>query len=405
MAGSMAAAFLICLAIAASDGTDAHALVARLGSTRFSEREAAMKVLEELGKEAVPALLAARHSSDPEVRTRVESLLGRLEWNTAFSARERTLDLDNRPLREVADAVAAGTGTRLALPKGENQARPVTLRARERVGFWRALDQVCAAGAVQVAYTSELPHEPDRLLLAPGKSDAPPLTSDHGPFRLVLLGVNRSRGFLGADLLLLAEGRIRLSPGEIELHEAIDDRGQSLLAGAHVARLLPSHCGFGYEPSSVLPAFLYLPLPHAPGKTIRLRGSVVLPVAGRRSAPAATWPIAAAAGKRTRSGPVQIEVEDCAARDDRHAAVRLALTFPASGGNLDVDPSQWEVVDAVGRAYVRSSGVLVRSGPQGTIELQFTAPESAGAPCELRYYDLIRTRMELPFAFGGISIP
>jgi hypothetical protein len=61
----------------------AAALVARLGSDSFREREAAQDALARMGGGARPALEGARGSPDPEVRRRAAELL---------AARPRTLD-------------------------------------------------------------------------------------------------------------------------------------------------------------------------------------------------------------------------------------------------------------------------------------------------------------------------
>jgi PDZ domain len=60
-------------------------LIKQLGSTRFEQREAAMKKLMKIG-EALPALRQAAQSSDAEVRTRARQILE--AWRDKLAARE-----------------------------------------------------------------------------------------------------------------------------------------------------------------------------------------------------------------------------------------------------------------------------------------------------------------------------
>jgi hypothetical protein len=80
-------------------------LVARLGSPRFAEREAAAESLKRLGDAALPALREARSARDPEIRIRATKLREEIEADTLLKhagplrvellriRRERDLDL------------------------------------------------------------------------------------------------------------------------------------------------------------------------------------------------------------------------------------------------------------------------------------------------------------------------
>ena len=54
-------------------------LVARLGSSRFAEREAAAVSLRRLGDSALPALRQARSAADPEIRIRAAKVREEIE--------------------------------------------------------------------------------------------------------------------------------------------------------------------------------------------------------------------------------------------------------------------------------------------------------------------------------------
>jgi hypothetical protein len=57
---------------------DAAALVEKLESARYAEREAT-KSLESLGSKALPALRAALKAEDAEVRTRARAMINKID--------------------------------------------------------------------------------------------------------------------------------------------------------------------------------------------------------------------------------------------------------------------------------------------------------------------------------------
>jgi hypothetical protein len=345
------------------------------------------------------------------VRTRVTRLLKRLDLQAAFGPTMLALDYDNEPLARLAQDLVGRAGARCMLQRSVAPAlaqRPITLRASQPLDFWKALDRVCEVGGLHLDYASrQIPDEPDLFVLGPGHE--PPLhqASDYGPFRVVLLNLKRQGGFLGADLLLLAEWRVRLSAGEVTLLEAVDERGQSLLSNASVGRVMPTHCGFGYEPVGAVPACLFLELPAQPGKTIQLlRGTIDVAAAARRNSPSMVSAIGVAEAQRVESGAVGITIKSAKVSVGRRARLNLELSFPASGaGNLDVDPSQWEIADAAGRPLHRTDCTVSREGPKGVISLDFSSPIGVGPPAQVRYYDLVKTRLEAPFTFRDLPVP
>src|SRR5207249_3390097 len=85
-----------CLLLAAGMAWTAHAgseasgegidqLIAKLGSSKYAEREAAMRALDQHGAAALPDLEAATRHADPEVRHRATLLLRRIEHRLALA--------------------------------------------------------------------------------------------------------------------------------------------------------------------------------------------------------------------------------------------------------------------------------------------------------------------------------
>ena len=101
------------IALQAVDDRGPAALVTRLGAPKYVDRETAGEELVKLGRAAVPALLKACQSSDPEVRLRAEIVIARIEAGELLAATRIRLDLRDRPLTEAAAEIAKASGTRL----------------------------------------------------------------------------------------------------------------------------------------------------------------------------------------------------------------------------------------------------------------------------------------------------
>jgi hypothetical protein len=76
------------------EAADIARLVEQLGSPRFEEREAASRALERIGEPALPALRAAVHSRDAEVRRRAARLV-----ETVIEAASRRIEAQARVAR------------------------------------------------------------------------------------------------------------------------------------------------------------------------------------------------------------------------------------------------------------------------------------------------------------------
>jgi hypothetical protein len=200
------------------------ALVARLGSPRFAEREAAAESLRRLGRVALPALRKAQSGQDLEIRLRASQLRGEIEANTLLEPTMVRLDFHDRPLSEVVEAIGRRAGVSLASGDAPSmrhkpQDRPswpdrrITLEAPGPLPFWEAIDRLCRAGGFR-----HIPQHPfgldepfDRLILAPGEASPP--KSDAGPFRVELLRIRRERDLdLAPGLSASGRGAMILGP-------------------------------------------------------------------------------------------------------------------------------------------------------------------------------------------------
>jgi hypothetical protein len=180
-------------------------LVARLGSPRFAEREAAAESLRRLGRLAVPALRQARSERDLEIRLRAAKLRDEIEAAMLLEPTMVRLDFHDRPLSEVVEQIGRRAGVSLAMgdePSTHRSGRDrpswpgrrIMLEAPEPVPFWEAIDRLCRAGGLRRLYPEpyDQPGEPfNRLTLVPGAASPP--HSGAGPFRIELLRISRER--------------------------------------------------------------------------------------------------------------------------------------------------------------------------------------------------------------------
>ena len=375
------------------DGPGPADLVPRLGAPRYADREAAGEALAKIGRAALPALLRAGESRDPEVRRRAEALVARIEAGEVLKATPVRLDVRDRPLSEAALAIGRESGMRLS--PGEAKAgvepswpeRRVTLEAAGPVPFWETVDRLCEAGGLQRQYPPAgngfFPFKPPfELTLVPGKARPP--ASDTGALRVELLRVRHDRerdygntesefspfrpstthkpdpetgatvgSSYRAELLVSAEPRLRIfGVGNIEGAEAVDERGRSLLKtptaeemqkelallqmNPHIdPRLHPAlRYGTGSRTSMrSCPVSVPLTYPTPPARRIvRLRGVIPVVVVARRPDPLVV-DLRGASGKEFSSGSTRITVHEIKAESGREPTVDLTLeTAPEGAG-------------------------------------------------------------------------
>ena len=178
--------------------SDPAALIRQLGSARYATREAAAQNLQQLGRPALAALRAARHSRDPEIRVRAGVLAQKIESGLLTQASRIRLDFDNRSLADVVKSLSEQAGFKIELypanPARWRQ-RKIQLREAEPLEFWKAIDRVCDVGNLQ--YNAAMhghgsPGEPSLSLTESVSRTLTPV-SDNGPFRVSLVGIDYQR--------------------------------------------------------------------------------------------------------------------------------------------------------------------------------------------------------------------
>jgi hypothetical protein len=375
------------IALHGVDDPNPAELVTQLGAHKYADRETAGEALVKIGSRAVPVLMKACQSKDPEVRLRAEALVARIEAGEALEATRVKLDIRDRPLSEAVLVIAEASG--MSLSPGVSAGSPgldptwpqrrVTLETSEPVPFWDVIDRLCQAGNLQREYppagNNFFPFKsPFDLTLVPGKTRAP--TSDTGALRVELLfirherernyGNNQSRSWpfpettaqkrdtdtgaterssYAAHVLVSAEPRLRIfGVGAVEKCEVVDDQRRSLLwtptaeveeqqlsmwrMNPHLdPRLNPS---LRYSPDLrtsmrtwSVPVLLSYPSPPA-RRIALLRGVIPVVVLARRPNPLVVE-LKGASGKEFSAGSTKIAVHKIDAESGREPTVDFTL--------------------------------------------------------------------------------
>ncbi len=367
-------------------------MVARLGANRYSDREAASKVLEGLGRPALPVLRAARESRDPEIRTRASGLVHRIEDALLTQATRVRLDFQRAPLTDVVRSIGRQAGFQVVLYPDNLRnwkAQRVTLRQSGTVPFWKAVDLLCESAGLQAF--PELngvdgPREPTFALTDATARPASP-SFDQGPFRVYLQGIryesdvrfgasgmpmrvvpmpNRpvvpmpgpgpiakpgpaARKHLTpvtneqftARFLVAAEPRLFIGQaGSLRITEAVDNRGHSLVP--------PDDAGaskrFGFFSTMngpVVQLQAHLRYPAEPGESIRrLRGVVPLTISSRGPDPLVVPLDAPSLGRRFTNPDVEITLIAVRTTSNTVPQTQIELAIRPNHRPGAVDPAE-----------------------------------------------------------------
>ena len=137
-------------------------------------------------------------SRDMEIRTRAMALLRKIEGSLLTQPTLVTLDLDDAPIAKVVQALSERSGMKITLfPQNLPRWKldRVSLRETEPLPFWKAIDRFCATTGLQ--YDLEVRGfstrgEPTLTFADRGSRVVYPV-SDHGPFRVNLIGLEYQR--------------------------------------------------------------------------------------------------------------------------------------------------------------------------------------------------------------------
>jgi hypothetical protein len=169
-------------------------LVARLGSSKFKEREAAAAALDRCGAAALPALQAAVRHPDPEVSYRAQVLVQRIEQRleTAQLLGGKKLRLTYKDVA-ILDAVSdfsakAGVAIEVEGDRLGLRDRTISVDTGD-VPFWEAFDLFCRQAGLRERPAPMIPagpgnpHGKPRIVINEGYNSPPPVKQ---PARIAL---------------------------------------------------------------------------------------------------------------------------------------------------------------------------------------------------------------------------
>ena len=465
MSAATSFALLVSLLSCAVDdaGANIDEWIARLGSNRYSQREAAAKQLEELGRGALPALRkAAAESPDPEIQVRAAVLQDRIEEALTIQPSMVRLNFGGVPLRDAIEAFGKQAEVKFSLSNANDPrwSKPVVFAESDPLPFWSALDRLCELGEMRLNLLGSPSLNRQATVMTLTKANGPPpkgivgAVSRQGPFSAVLTNLNYTRNVtlangnepivrpsaytqFTASMQVYAEPRLMISSGGPPIiKEAIDDLGNALTLPVDDSRGTPRH--FVSSMPSIynrtLAASFSLIHPEQAGETIRrIAGTLPLTVAAFRS-PALTAPLANAASKTFSNEIGSITVNGIDAPNAGNPAMTIELTIrPSESETASTPPSdlygagaaliqtQLEILDAKDnelRWHVRNI-----NGPKANGEISVSVyistgmninpfqlgpdgnPIPLGPPDKIRYRALRQTAAELVFEFRDVPMP
>ncbi len=441
---------------AVSLAAETDALIAKLGSPRFAEREAASSALSKLGDRAIPLLRDSLQDQDPEVKSRAEFLIDSIERDMLTKAPRIVLDDQTKTLGAVVEAIAQSQGMRVRLEEGAaSTQRPFRANSKEVMTFWPLMDRLSlnpvwegdAFGGASTAGRSG----GVRLVRQEGR--ALPRV-DQGPFRITSLpalwthdalpvdprliqpGIGRFRRLdrepdLVIPLKILAEPRLGLRvAGPIRILEAIDVHGRVVPASDLSSPEVVLTTGIRDRASSTAAANIRLHPQNEVGKSLkRLKGVIPMEVEARKLEPTVISLSSIAREPRAiPCGGTNILVHSVRPTADGTGGFLFEVSFRQESLKIlgrvgrmpqrrlqellpDSDPiwQNLEVVDASGQPFTivgqESVGPLAADGEVRKLITLRSKNAGASPPNEVRFYGQIRTNLDLAFDFRDLPLP
>jgi len=492
---------LILLGQTSGSQLDPAALVEKMGSASYAEREAA-KALESLGIKALPALRSALKSKDAEVRLRARTMINKIEGDLLVQETLVRLDFKDATLDEIFKTLSKQAGFTVSLtsvgPMNFGMAKErISLQDSKPVPFWKAIDRVFEAahlgyqvqqGFQQRMMLGQTGPQPDLVLVPQADLPSQP-KSDHGPFRVsvttlsyhsqvsfqasgrmnaqlraaanrdlarrsikgVLLPAEKSRPGaktprseidgekaeagpartvqFSVHLQILPEPRMTLSQaGPVQLLEAVDDLGNSLLPTSNGVAMPVGNLGFPTQGILAVNSTVQLHRPEAPGGLVKkLRGTVEVSVSARQTDPLVI-PLEGAAGKTFQNDALHVVVNAIDFDQPlRQNFIELTIEeidqlFPQQTGNVGGpgarnmmlamsvasrsgggDPqSPIQLINAQGQSVFHQSMFDANSG---RLKLIVHRMPQVGEIKEIRISNIVRAKTKISFEFQDLPMP
>jgi hypothetical protein len=411
-------------------------VLSRLNDDSVEVRDGALRDLVGLGPAALPLLQARLESLEGEARGRVQEACRRIETAAALAKvlpplRKVTLDLKERPVKEVLDEIARQSG--LAIDPSTYTVDGTTSLALQDATPLQALDALCRASKAMHYQIQESddegfglrrgkrggPPPGARIVLQPGGwTDFPSAYVRHYRVQVQQVSLNKVNGFDGVQ----RTGHVSLDlkwPPEVKpdrilrfrISELKDDQGRSLLEKedgddqAFFRDRIRRGWGIGAQHS------LQFKYPEAGAKAIGLlRGEVVVEYPKEVRTVAFEKP-AESKGKTLELDGLKLVLKDYRSDGKGHTAV-LEMTGRLKSAGAEQDrhgyPFSWEDVEAIGESGERLSpaGMSGSGGNnQYTWTLNYRGSKTEAAQSIRITCVLTRHSDEMKFELKNIPFP
>lgn len=166
-------------------GVSIELLIKQLGDKNYRVRQAAGKLLEERGEEALPFLRKSSDTADEEVRRKIEVLTQKIERSVLLTPKRVTMAMTDRSIEDVIKELARLTGYKLQYQGGQQRKLSIEF---QNVTFWHALERICNDCRLSPGFD-----EQQGLVYLYQQDTLSPYTFHAGSFRFVATNFNYNR--------------------------------------------------------------------------------------------------------------------------------------------------------------------------------------------------------------------
>ena len=407
-------------------------LIEQLGDADYRVRDEASRALKEAGLKALPALRQAVNHPDAEVRLRVHDLLPALETAVLLTPKRFTATFEQKPLKEVIDALSKQTGYTVEF----NTPDPNRLYTFRFAGasFWDAVDEICRAAGL----APQTNYGDDHVRLYPTDADCPFIVRD-GAFRFTALNFQQYRNVdfavpksgggprrsenLTLSFTIAVEPRMALlGVGEAHLEAAYDEDKHSLLPPAADPNAPPGMRGGGRWTSGRygqgnrmynMQTQVNLQRPSEKSSIAKVvRGTVPLTLLIEQKPAVVADKVLDAKGTKATVGTTQFVIEDVTEEKGKQYKIKMTITEDVKGNPNDYSLnnslySRLELQDDKGAKY-QIYGSSWNGGGPGQLQVEFTfgaAGANAGPPAKLIFQEWKTLQYSAPFEFKDLPLP
>ncbi len=391
-------------------------LIDQLNADAWAARQEAEEALVALGSSVLPHLeQAIQGSDDLEVRTRLRTILGRIERERALGTTRITLDLSDATLQEVLAEVSRQAGAPLRLT-GSQSDRRVSYSFRDEP-FWVVIQRICRDFDLMPSDSGDRQGGFALSRASAGQLKAP--TVIHGPFLVALNKFEYSHMInlwdqetmhsrASLSMMVMAEPKLTILGRSYMplVEEVTNEAGQSLEPGGVM------HRGFGSGDGRIWTVNLPLSAEAARSRKIAtLKGTIDVVVQVRAQSIEVT-DILNVREQSYSVGPRRVILHEMAQKDGAYLLRLTVFHIPGEMAEIGGVASQLKTLqlfDANGQTF-QGSGMLnaQADGLKTEFTVQFRRPSSASrdaVPTRLQWTLPIETRsLKIPFEFHDVTL-